>query len=56
MGARPVNWVVVQNEGRTGKCLRCGAEASVVLPMPVGMWIAAMKEFVKLHKRCKEKG
>ena len=47
-----VRWVVAIDHGQGARCERCGKEIRLKLPMPVAVWCAAMKEFVKLHKYC----
>jgi hypothetical protein len=45
--------VVAADGGKTYRCLRCGAEAHVELPMEISVWIAAAAAFVKSHTCCK---
>lgn len=50
------DWIVSRDSGETALCQRCGRSASVKLPMPLSMWCEAMKEFVRLHRGCKDQG
>lgn len=52
---RDVDWIICQDSGATGKCLRCGQKISVVLPMVLTVWCVTMKAFIKLHRRCKKR-
>jgi len=49
----PTDWIIISNRENAAKCLRCGAISPFGLPCSVSMWVAAMKEFVKIHKRCR---
>lgn len=49
------DWVIAKDSGATALCTRCGATQTVVLPMSIAAWCAAMNEFVKLHRGCKVK-
>lgn len=35
-----------------GHCTRCGDRLVIVLPIPVEVFVAMTKAFVKMHKRC----
>jgi hypothetical protein len=41
------DWVVIRDAGATALCLRCGKMASVKLPMPLMMYVAAMKRILQ---------
>ena len=50
--AKDLQHVVMQNNGRTALCLRCERSFTMSLPCPLSIWVAAMKEFCKLHAKC----
>jgi hypothetical protein len=54
MGPRSYPWIVVGDGEAPGECLRCGAVLGISLPMPMEMWVAAAKAFVKIHAKCKK--
>jgi hypothetical protein len=45
--------IVSEGNGATAHCLNCDKKFTLVLPAPLAVWAAAMKEFCKLHVRCK---
>ena len=48
-------WIVTDFEnGKTGKCLRCGEVLLVGLPIGIEVWLAAVKAFCKAHSKCTE--
>lgn len=44
--------IVVGPTPATGKCLHCGQELHLGLPMNINVWVAATKAFVKAHREC----
>lgn len=36
-------------------CEHCGEMVRYFLPLPVAMWVAMMKAFIKIHRHCKAK-
>lgn len=48
--------VVCRNGGRTYECLNCGQKYDMNLPVLLSVYVAAMKEFAKIHRHCKPKG
>ena len=46
--------VVVYSDrrGAGGKCLHCGDELIVALPVDLGVWVAAGKAFARRHRNC----
>lgn len=49
------DWIVVSNGGSQGKCLRCGDQFNLQLPVLLEVWVAAADAFVKAHSRCMPK-
>jgi hypothetical protein len=53
--SRAIEHVVAENDGATAHCLNCGKKFTLGLPAPLSVWVVAMKEFCKIHKRCEPK-
>lgn len=55
-GKRSVDWVVAGGkQGEIGYCKRCGDGLTLGGgPVPIEVFVAASKAFVKVHLRCKE--
>ena len=52
-GNRPKGWWIVTGAGdRPGRCLTCGEKMNLILPQPIPIFVAASREFVKIHLRC----
>jgi len=47
-------WVVVDSIKNELRCKRCGDIQTIPLPIPIDIFVAMSKAFVKLHKHCKE--
>lgn len=52
-------WVIVHGATKGDKayaleCRRCGGIQRVVLPMSMSIYLAMGKEFIKIHRDCKE--
>ena len=49
----PKGWWIVTGAGdRPGRCRTCGEELNLILPQPIPIFVAASREFVKIHLRC----
>lgn len=40
-------------DGDECKCIHCGASYRINMPVPVSIFEAIAKEFIKLHRHCK---
>ena len=43
-----------EDNGATVHCLHCGQKYAMNLPCIVSVWVAAMKEFSKVHRNCRD--
>jgi hypothetical protein len=46
--------VVCRDNGATALCLHCGKKFTLVLPCVLSVWVAAMREFCRVHRNCKK--
>ena len=51
------DWIVAFDAGQGSdayavKCLRCGEMLRFVVPISLGVWCAAAKEFTREHAKC----
>lgn len=51
------DWIVINCNNSINEliCMNCETRQAVPLPMPVDMWLAMNKAFIKLHKKCKRR-
>ena len=49
---RGVPWVVTTTGSMRQKCMRCGAEIAIQLPMPISKFVKQANAFVDKHSEC----
>ena len=45
-------WIVAHSGTMAMECQRCGATYAPRLPVPVSVWVAMSRAFIKDHARC----
>lgn len=57
---KKAEWIIAHSSSKGPdayalECLRCGYKQRFACPIPVEIWVAAAKAFLKMHKGCEEK-
>ncbi len=50
------DWVIVRSGDLRIVCLRCGKTCKPDLPMEIDVYCAMTKAFLKVHKKCRNRG
>lgn len=52
-GADRAPWIVVDTDGTSFRCKRCGGSDPFTVPVSLMDWVRHSQEFIEAHRHCK---